>query len=206
MAPIGLAQQERQTLCDLLVELGPEAPTLCAGWMTADLAAHLVVRERRPDSGPGLVWPPLAGYTDKVRRSVRDRTPWEDLVATVRRGPPFLLRPFDGAMNTVEFFIHVEDVRRAQAGWEPRPLSPEMADALWTRLGPGGMAKKVAATIVLSSPERPEKESGTGRRVVVTGDPGELTMFGAGRQGAARVGITGDADLAAQLRTASLGV
>jgi hypothetical protein len=68
------------------------------------------------------------------------------------------------------------------------------------------MAKKVAATIVLSSPERPEKESGTGRRVVVTGDPGELTMFGAGRQGAARVGITGDADLAAQLRTASLGV
>ena len=206
MAPTTLAQQERQTLCDLLVELGPEAPTLCAGWVTADLAAHLVVRERRPDSGPGLVWPPLAGHTDKVRRSVRDRTPFEDLVATVRRGPPFLLRPFDGAMNTVEFFIHVEDVRRAQAGWEPRPLSPEMADALWTRLGPGGMAKKVAATIVLASPGRPEKEGGTGQRVVLTGDPGELTMFGAGRQGAARVEITGDADLAAQLRTASLGV
>ena len=206
MAPITLAQQERQTLCDLLVELGPEAPTLCAGWVTADLAAHLVVRERRPDSGPGLVWPPLAGHTDKVRRSVRDRTPFEDLVATVRRGPPFLLRPFDGAMNTVEFFIHVEDVRRAQADWEPRPLSPEMADALWTRLGPGGMAKKVAATIVLASPGRPEKEGGAGQRVVVTGDPGELTMFGAGRQGAARVEITGDAELAAQLRTASLGV
>jgi uncharacterized protein (TIGR03085 family) len=206
MAPRTLAQQERQTLCDLLVELGPEAPTLCAGWVTADLAAHLVVRERRPDSGPGLVWPPLAGHTDKVRRSVRDRTPFEDLVATVRRGPPFLLRPFDGAMNTVEFFIHVEDVRRAQADWEPRPLSPEMADALWARLGPGGMAKKVAATIVLASPGRPEKEGGTGQRVVLTGDAGELTMFGAGRQGATRVEITGDADLAAQLRTASLGV
>jgi uncharacterized protein (TIGR03085 family) len=205
MAP-PLAQQERQTLCDLLVELGPEAPTLCAGWVTADLAAHLVVRERRPDSGPGLVWPPLAGHTDKVRRSVRDRTPWEDLVATVRRGPPFLLRPFDGAMNTVEYFIHVEDVRRAQTDWEPRPLSPEMADALWTRLGPGGMAKKVAATVVLASPGRPEKEGGTGRRVVLAGDPGELTTFGAGRQGAARVEITGDADLAAQLRAAALGV
>ena len=206
MAPTTLAQQERQTLCDLLVEFGPEAPTLCAGWVTADLAAHLVVRERRPDSGPGLVWPPLAGHTDKVRRSVRDRTSWEDLVATVRRGPPFLLRPFDGAMNTVEYFIHVEDVRRAQAGWETRPLSPEMADALWTRLGPGGMAKKVSATIVLASPGRPEKEGGTGQRVVLTGDPGELTMFGAGRQGSARVEITGEADLAAQLRTASLGV
>jgi uncharacterized protein (TIGR03085 family) len=206
MAPTTLAQEERQTLCDLLVELGPEAPTLCAGWVTADLAAHLVVRERRPDSGPGLVWPPLAGYTDKVRRSVKDRTPWEDLVATVRRGPPFLLRPFDGAMNTVEFFIHVEDVRRAQADWEPRSLSQEMADALWTRVGPGGMAKKVAATIVLAAPGRPEKEGGTGQRIVLTGDPGELTMFGAGRQGAASVEITGGAELAAQLRTASLGV
>jgi uncharacterized protein (TIGR03085 family) len=76
MAPTTLAQEERQTLCELLVELGPDAPTLCAGWVTADLAAHLVVRERRPDSGPGLVWPPLAGHTDKVRRSVRDRTPF----------------------------------------------------------------------------------------------------------------------------------
>jgi uncharacterized protein (TIGR03085 family) len=109
-------------------------------------------------------------------------------------------------MNTVEFFIHVEDVRRAQVDWEPRSLSQEMADALWSRLGPGGMAKKVAATIVLASPGLPEKEGGTGRRVVVTGDPGELTMFGAGRQGAAKVEITGDAELAAQLRTASLGV
>jgi uncharacterized protein (TIGR03085 family) len=204
-API-LAQQERKTLCDLLVEHGPEAPTLCEGWLTADLAAHLVVRERRPDSGPGLVWPPLAEYTDKVRRTVRDRTPYLKLVETVRRGPPLLLRPFDGPMNTVEFFIHVEDVRRAQAGWEPRPLSPALADALWARVGPGGMAKKVPATIVITSPGRGDKERGTGPRLTLAGDPGELTMFGAGRQGAARVEITGDAVLAAQLRAASLGV
>ena len=112
MASHGLAQEERKTLCDLLVEGGPDAPTLCEGWCTSDLAAHLVVRERRPDSGPGLVWPPLAGYTEKVRSAVRDGTPWEKLVETVRRGPPLLLRPFDGPMNTIEFFIHVEDVRR----------------------------------------------------------------------------------------------
>ena len=65
------------TISDLFVQLGPDAPTLCSGWVTADLAAHLVARERRPDSGPGLVWPPLAAHTDKVRRSIRDRTPWE---------------------------------------------------------------------------------------------------------------------------------
>jgi uncharacterized protein (TIGR03085 family) len=206
MTPPILAQEERKTLCDLFVERGPDAPTLCEGWCTADLAAHLVVRERRPDSGPGLVWPPLADYTDKVRRAVRDRTPWEQLVETVRRGPPLLLRPFDGPMNTVEFFIHVEDVRRAQHGWEPRPISPELADALWARVGPGGMAKKVPATIVITSPGRADKERGGGPRLTLAGDAGELTMFGAGRQGAARVEISGDETLAAQLRAASLGV
>ena len=201
-----LAQQERQTLCDLFVERGPAAPTLCEGWLTADLAAHLVVRERRPDSGPGLVWPPLAGYTDKVRRAVRDRTPWEKLVETVRRGPPLLLRPVDGPMNTVELFIHVEDVRRAQEDWEPRSISPELAEALWARVGPGGMAKKVAATVVITSPGRDDKERGTGPRLTLTGEPGELILFGAGRQRASRVEISGDPVLAAQLRAASLGV
>jgi uncharacterized protein (TIGR03085 family) len=109
-------------------------------------------------------------------------------------------------MNTVEFFIHVEDVRRAQPGWEPRAISPNLADALWARLGPGGMAKKVRATIVVTAPGREDKQSGTGPRLTVTGDPGELTMFGAGRQQAARVEITGDAALEAQLRAAALGI
>jgi uncharacterized protein (TIGR03085 family) len=206
MEPATLAQNERGVICDLFLEVGPDAPTLCEGWTTKDLAAHLVVRERRPDSGPGLVWPPLAGYTDKVRTAVRDRTQWSELVAKVRGGPPLLLRPFDGPMNTVEFFIHVEDVRRARAGWEPRPIPPELADALWARVGPGGMAKKVSATIVITSPGRADKECGTGPRLTLAGDPGELTMFGAGRQGAARVEISGEEPLVARLRTASLGI
>ena len=201
-----LAQQERTNLCDLFLERGAEAPTLCEGWSTADLAAHLVVRERRPDTGPGLVWSPLAGYTDKVRLAVRDCTPWEKLVEIVRQGPPWLLRPFDGPMNTIEFFIHVEDVRRAQVGWEPRQISNELADALWARVGPGGMAKRVPATIVITAPGREQRERGSGPRLTVAGDPGELTMFGAGRQDASRVEIRGDAALAAQLRAASLGV
>ena len=90
MTDANLAQQERHALCDLFAELGPAAPTLCEGWTAADLAAHLVVRERRPDSGPGIVWPPLAGYTDRVRLAERDKTPWTELVAAVRSGPPLL--------------------------------------------------------------------------------------------------------------------
>lgn len=206
MASPNPAQEERSTICDLFLEYGPDAPTLCAGWRAADLAAHLVVRERRPDSGPGLVWPRLAPYTERVRRTERDRVPYEQLVETVRRGPPWLLRPFDETMNTVEFFIHVEDLRRGREGWEPRPLSPELADALWARVGPGGMAKKVPATIVISSPGREAKQAGSGPRLTLAGEPGELTMFGAGRQAAARVEVEGDEALAARLRTAKLGV
>lgn len=206
MAAPSLAQQERSTICDLFLEYGAEAPTLCEGWVAADLAAHLVVRERRPDSGPGLVWPRLAEYTEKVRRGERDRVPFEELVATVRRGPPLLLRPFDGPMNTVEYFIHVEDLRRGRAGWQPRPVSPELADALWARVGPGGMAKRVPATIVITSPGRESKEAGSGPRLTLAGDLGELIMFGAGRQAAANVEIEGDEALAARLRTAKLGI
>jgi uncharacterized protein (TIGR03085 family) len=206
MAPPSFAQQERQAICDLFVELGPDAPTLCEGWTTSDLAAHLVVRERRPDSGPGIVWPPLAAYTDRVRRSEKAHHPWPKLIERVRQGPPRLLRPVDVAMNTVEFFIHVEDVRRAQPQWEPRPLPDGLADALWARVGPRALAKRVPATIVISSPGRPDKVAGTGARLVLQGDPGELIIFGAGRQRAARVEITGDDALASQLRTAALGI
>jgi uncharacterized protein (TIGR03083 family) len=39
-----LAQEERNELCDLMLETGPDAPTLCEGWTTRDLAAHLVIR------------------------------------------------------------------------------------------------------------------------------------------------------------------
>ncbi|WP_346995752.1 maleylpyruvate isomerase N-terminal domain-containing protein, partial [Dietzia sp. SLG310A2-38A2] len=43
-----LAQRERSALVETMRAAGPEAPTLCAGWTTRDLAAHLVVREARP--------------------------------------------------------------------------------------------------------------------------------------------------------------
>ena len=206
MPPVSDAQHERQTLVDLFEELGPEAPTLCAGWTTKDLAAHLVVRERRPDSGPGLVWAPLAGYTDRVRLAARDRMTWPELIDRVRGGPPALLKPLDPAMNTVEYFIHVEDVRRAQPTWQPRPLTPSVADALWKRVGPGGMAKAVGATVEVASPGREPKTAGHGPTVVVSGDPGELTLFGSGRQRAARVEVSGDDTLADRLRSSPLGI
>ena len=131
----GAAQAERQELAALLDQLGPDAPTLCAGWSTADLAAHLVIRERRPDAAAGIVLGPLADYTAKVQDQVRQSTPYPRLVERVRSGPPAVLRPFDDALNTAEYFVHHEDVRRAREPWTPRTLDDAETKLLWSRLG-----------------------------------------------------------------------
>lgn len=132
------SRAERVALCDLLEQLGPDAPTLCEGWTTYDLAAHLVARERRPDSGPGLLFKPLAGWTEKVRQQQKDH-PYPQLLHLIRSGPPpwspfGMLPSIDAVANTVEFLVHHEDVRRAQPGWEPRDLEPAFEEVLWQRL------------------------------------------------------------------------
>src|SRR5688572_20837288 len=103
------ARVEREQLCDLFIAVGPDAPTLCGDWTTRDLAAHLVVRERRPDGAVGIVAKPLARYGEKVRLDEAAK-PWPDLIERVRRGPPrwspTRLGPVDRAVNTVEFFVH----------------------------------------------------------------------------------------------------
>jgi uncharacterized protein (TIGR03085 family) len=206
-----IAQSERAALADLFVDLGPDAPTLCTGWTTADLAAHLVVRERRPDSLPGIRLKALAGYTDRVRIAARDRG-YEQLIAAFRAGPP-RLSPFglpgvDGMANTAEMFIHHEDVRRAQDAWEPRELPAETQQALWRNLGAASMLLRSApGAVTLTAAGFGERVAKKGDpMVVVSGPPAELLLFSFGRQQKARVSIDGDADAAARLIGADLGV
>lgn len=206
-----LAQRERRSLADLLLRVGPDAPTLCEGWTAADLAAHLVVRERRPDAAPGIVLPALAGYTERVQRKIRDGRSWEALVAAVRGGPPAPLRFafIDEPMNTAEFFVHHEDVRRAQPGWEPRDLDPELERALWSRLRlMSRMARRAAPVgLVLDSPGHGRLQVRAAEpEVTVTGPPGELLLFLFGRQAAARVELAGDPGAVEQVRAAKFGL
>jgi hypothetical protein len=79
---------EREQLCSLLEELGPDAPTLLAPWTTRDLVAHLVLRERDMRAAPGLVIPGAWARLAERRRLALRASPFDDLVATVRRGPP----------------------------------------------------------------------------------------------------------------------
>ena len=79
---------ERARLCDLLDELGPDAPTLLGPWTTHDLAAHLVLREHDPFAGPGLVLPGAWSRLAERRRKALVQRDFADLVATIRAGPP----------------------------------------------------------------------------------------------------------------------
>jgi uncharacterized protein (TIGR03085 family) len=200
-----LAQTERRSLADLLDEVGPREPTLCEGWLTADLAAHLVLRDRHPVAGLGVLIPALRDRTARVQQRIRDGHRWADLVELVRSGPVKILRPLDPLINTVEYFVHHEDVRRCLPDWTPRVLPPEQERVLWGRLR--GMAfllgRRSPVGLTLSAPGFGEARARRGHpAVTVQGSPAELVLFGFGRR-AARVQFEGDELSVERLRQAA---
>ncbi len=130
------AVAERAALADLMAQVGPDAPTLSGDWTTRDLAAHLIVRATRPDAAAGILLAPLAGWNARVMAAVARRE-WAALLAEVRQGPPRWspqsLAVLDSETNTVEYFVHHEDVRRASEPWEPRVLDDADVATLWAR-------------------------------------------------------------------------
>ncbi|WP_327291618.1 TIGR03085 family metal-binding protein [Streptomyces sp. NBC_01198] len=205
------AQRERLLLADLLERSGPDAPTLCEGWTTRDLAAHTVVRERRGDAAAGLIVPRLADRLERVRGEYA-RRPYEELIRLIRTGPPrlspFALKQLDEASNTVEFYVHTEDVRRAQPDWTPREIDPVFGDALWSRVERAArmLGRRSTVGLVLRRPDGQTAVLHRGSPVVtVTGEPAELTLFALGRQAAANVVAEGDKAAVAAAYEASLG-
>jgi uncharacterized protein (TIGR03085 family) len=202
---VSYARDERAALAALLDETGPDAPTLCEGWRTRDLAAHLVLRERRPDAAAGIIGGPLAGYTKRVQDGMATRTPYARLVEQIRGGPPavsiYRVPWLEDRINTVEFFVHHEDVRRAADGWEPRELSAGMTDSLWQRLrGARLMFRRVPVGVELVRDDLPEDSASRHVRitaraktpvVTITGHPAELILWAMGRTTAARVRLDG---------------
>ncbi|MFF5478788.1 TIGR03085 family metal-binding protein [Streptomyces sp. NPDC012935] len=207
------AKRERLLLADLLEAEGPEAPTLCEGWTTRDLAAHVVVRERRPDAAAGILIKPLAPRLDKAMAEFAAK-PYEELIQLIRTGPPrfspFQLKQIDEASNTLEFYVHTEDVRRARPDWTPRELDPVFQDALWSRLERSArlMGRTAPTGLVLRRPDGQTAVAHRGTPVVtVTGEPSELLLFSYGRQSAAKVELDGDEDAIAKLHeTKQLGI
>jgi uncharacterized protein (TIGR03085 family) len=203
------ARRERLALAELLARLGPDEPTLCAGWTTRDLAAHVVVRDRRPDASAGMLIRPLRGYGERVRLA-KAAQPFETILGEVRTPPwwsPISNPLTEELVNPVEFFIHHEDARRGRPGWEPRDLDGDHQAAIWRaakltgRLG----LRRLGLPVSVRATGFGSFDVGDDPQVTVEGPPGELALFLSGRQQAARVTVEGPSELAERLRTARLG-
>lgn len=204
-------RSERLELCDLLDSVGPDHPTLCEGWTTHDLAAHLVVREANMIAGPLAV---VAKTGDRM--AAAKRRPYADLVAAIRTGPPrgsvFSIPKLGSAANLAEYFVHQEDVRRAGPGAQsqPRPLPRAEEDALWRRVTGIGklLGRSSPVPLALRSDERTTvvKRRGSGERVVVTGRPGELLLVLFGRGAVADVTYDGPPESVAAVKQAEFGI
>lgn len=202
--------RERAALCATLESAGPDAPTLCEGWLTADLAAHLLVRETRPDAAVGILVPgPFARHTARVMEKVKGRG-YAQVIAALRGGPPRLFRlgPM-AAVNVVENWVHHEDVRRA-GGQGPRPADPALDDVLWGSLRTSALLARRrlrGVGLTLRTPDGRELVVKDERPMVtLTGAPGELVLFMAGRKEAALVAHEGPPEAHAVVLAARFGI
>ena len=152
---LSLARRERLELCDLALALGEDAPTLCEGWVAKDLIGHLVIREHRPLAGVGIAVPVLSGLAEWEMTKVKRRD-FAVLVEKVRDPgfTPYALPPVDRLANTLEYFVHHEDLRRAQPGWEPRELDPaDQAEAVVADQARGrGLARRAGVPLGSGAP------------------------------------------------------
>jgi uncharacterized protein (TIGR03085 family) len=214
MADFPLDTQERLELCELFDELGPSVPTLIDGWTAHDLAAHLVLREHDLIAGPCLVLPgSFERFAERRRARLAQLKDFSWLVARIRSGPPvgfFRVGWVRSLANLNEFFVHHEDVRRAN-GQGPRGLTPAMDAALWRNIRRGGrfLSRRLHACGL-------ELEwAGTKERVMVragkptarlSGLPGELLLYVFGRQTAAQVEVSGPPEAVAAVGRTHFGM
>jgi uncharacterized protein (TIGR03085 family) len=202
------ASAMRHLLADTASALGPDAPTLCDPWTVRDLVAHEVLRESRPDAAAGIALPgPFRRRTEAVQARIAEKD-FAELVRRLRQGPPrwspTRVPALDRSVNLAEFAVHLEDLVRAQPGWEATSHDAGTMSALWNvyrgaarlayRSAPVGVVA-VAAEHGRAAVRRPRPGSGT---VVLRGTPLELLLHAFGRTEVARVRVEGsDADVEA---------
>ena len=199
-----LSRRERTALVETFRRVGPDSPTLCGDWNTRDLAAHLVVREGRPDAAAGVLVPALAGRLEELRLKEAER-PWDELLGRIDHGAPWYspLRYADQVANAAEYLVHHEDVRRVLPGWTEREFDIEDLDRIWS------LGTTVARTFLRKAPVRVDlrtpsgvrltkgKAVSTGARmaplVTISAAPVELLLWAFGRS-ECHVDISGQQD------------
>ena len=185
-----MSRTERAALCNTALEAGEQAPTLCGRWTVKDLVIHLLVRERDPLGAPGILVPQLEWLTDRSARRLASQD-FTSLVERVRSGPPrwspTALPVLDRAVNTLEFFVHHEDIRRAASDWQPRELTDREQRAIWKSISVAGkgLVRKAGVPVEICWPGEEGDRTAVLRKgedpAVVSGAPAELALFLFGR-------------------------
>jgi uncharacterized protein (TIGR03085 family) len=208
-------KSQREALCDALDAVHPSAPTLCEGWTAHHLAAHVWLRES--DTWRGAV-ERLTGRGDRIdlrMAEVMTQRPYADLVAAIRQGPhgfsPFRLPGMEAAANTLEFFVHCEDVRRGSGNLTPRPTDLALEQMAWKSAPTLGRmflrGCPVAVWLERDVPPGEPVRIGRGPDIVtLSGAPSELLLYLFGRRGAAQVEVIGEPAAVSVLEQRKLGV
>ncbi|MCW2847632.1 MAG: hypothetical protein JWR90_1606 [Marmoricola sp.] len=210
-----MSRTERAALCNTALEAGEQAPTLCGDWTVKDLVIHLLVRERDPLGAPGILVPPLERLTDRSSRRLSGHD-FTSLVERVRSGPPkwspFAIPPLDRAVNTLEYFVHHEDIRRAAGGWTARELTEREQKALWKAVAMAGkgLVRSAGVPVEIRWPAADRERSAVLRKgadpAVVSGPPAELALFLFGREQHTGLQFTGDEPAVKALHAGNLGL
>jgi uncharacterized protein (TIGR03085 family) len=205
-----LAQTERAALCDLALQVGEDQPTLCEGWDVKDLVVHLLVREGSP-TALGIMVPAMEKLMDRTSRRV-GRRDFTVLVEKLRKGPPiyspYAIPKLDQLLNALEYFVHHEDIRRAQPDWSPRDLG-DVEKTLWamSKTAGKGLTRNIPAGVTVENVTTGSRQTmSTGSpEVTIRGLPSEILLYLFGRKAQARVELIGDDDAVAALSDTSLG-
>jgi len=155
----------------------------------------VILRERRPDAAAGIMVPALAGHTQSVQDEIAAQ-PWPSLIWRVRNRPTLLIGLVDDLINTTEFFIHGEDVRRATPQWEPLPLVQAREAAFWRTLRVRGRLffRRSPVGVVLELPDGSSHVAKEGTpSVTLVGAASELLLYAYGRTDHTTVEVRGDA-------------
>ena len=156
--------------------------------------------------GRGTAWP-----SGGARRwPIAD---FASLVDQVRSGPPpgfFRIRWVRQLANLNEFFVHHEDVRRAN-GRGPRTNPPELDAALWRNVArtPWFLARRLhGAGLELEWAGTSERvRARRGEPVArLVGAPGEVLLYLFGRRAVAEVEIAGPPAAVAAVRDTAFGM
>lgn len=186
-------QREREELCALFLQLGPAAPTLCEGWTTFDLAVHLMLREH------------FRRWRDDQIAHAKTQG-FEDVVARLQRGAPLIpwrLPRLRTILNGTEYFLHHEDVRRAN-GQTRRADRTDLDDLAWrtTRFLGRRLWRAIRPYGLELRAPNGHRRFGAPPAAIVSGEATELLLYASGRRSAAGVGMSGSPDAVRALKAA----